>query len=85
MFTNNHHGDDRIAIWAAAPPGAQLDLVAADPKHFFVPPYVGVNGWVVIRLDTKLAKGAIAALIEQAYRTIEQKRGSAKKRKRINP
>ncbi len=25
-------------------------------------------------------KGAIAALIEQAYRTIEQKRGSAKKR-----
>ena len=85
MFTNNHHGDGRIAIWAAAPPGAQLDLVAADPTHFFVPPYVGVNGWVGIRLDTKLAKGAIAALIEQAYRTIEQKRGSAKKRKRINP
>jgi predicted DNA-binding protein (MmcQ/YjbR family) len=82
MFTNNHHGDGRIAIWAAAPPGAQQDLVAADPKHFFVPPYVGVGGWVGIRLDTKLAKGAIAALIEQAYRTIEQKRGSAKKRKR---
>jgi predicted DNA-binding protein (MmcQ/YjbR family) len=82
MFTNNHHGDGRIAIWAAAPPGAQQDLVAADPKHFFVPPYVGVGGWVGIRLDTKLARGAIAALIEQAYRTIEQKRGSAKKRKR---
>lgn len=82
MFTNNHHGDGRIAIWAAAPPGAQQDLVAADPKHFFVPPYVGVSGWVGIRLDTKLAKGAIAALIEQAYRTIEQKRGSAKRRKR---
>jgi len=74
MFTNNHHGDGRIAIWAAAPPGAQQDLVAAGPKHFFVPPYVGVGGWVGIRLDTKLAKGAVAALIEQAYRTIEQKR-----------
>jgi len=74
MFTNNHHADGRIAIWAAAPAGAQQDLVAADPKHFFVPPYVGVNGWVGIRLDTKLAKGAVAALIEQAYRTIEQKR-----------
>src|SRR5258706_1056523 len=82
MFTNNHHGDGRIAIWCAAPSGAQQDLVAADPKHFFVPPYVGVGGWVGIRLDTRLAKGAIAALIEQAYRTIEQKRGSAKKRKR---
>jgi len=77
MFTNNHHADGRIAIWCAAPSGAQQDLVAADPKHFFVPPYVGVGGWVGIRLDTKLAKGAIAALIEQAYRTIE-----AKKRKR---
>jgi predicted DNA-binding protein (MmcQ/YjbR family) len=82
MFTNDHHGDGRIAIWAAAPPGAQQDLVAADPKHFFVPPYVGVGGWVGIRLDTKLARGAIAALIEQAYRTIEQKKGAAKKRKR---
>jgi len=74
MFTDNHHADGRIAIWAAAPPDAQQDLLAADPKHFFVPPYVGVNGWVGIRLDTKLAKGAIAALIEQAYRTIERKR-----------
>jgi predicted DNA-binding protein (MmcQ/YjbR family) len=81
MFTNNHHGDGRIAIWVAAPPGAQQDLVEADPKHFFVPPYVGVGGWVGIRLDTKLARGAIAALIEQAYRTIEQKRGPAKKRR----
>jgi predicted DNA-binding protein (MmcQ/YjbR family) len=82
MFTNNHHADGRIAIWAAAPPGAQQDLVAANPKHFFVPPYVGVGGWVGIRLDTKLAKGAIAALIEQAYRTIEQKRPAAKRRRK---
>lgn len=82
MFTNNHHGDGRIALWVAAPPGAQQDLVAADPKHFFVPPYVGVGGWVGIRLDTKLAKGAVAALIEQAYRTIEQKRPAAKRRRR---
>jgi predicted DNA-binding protein (MmcQ/YjbR family) len=81
MFTNDHHGDGRIAIWIAAPPGAQQDLVAANPKHFFVPPYVGVGGWVGIRLDTKLAKGAIAALIEQAYRTIEQKPAAKRRRK----
>lgn len=82
MFTNNHHGDGRIAVWCAAPPGVQQDLVAADSKHFFVPPYVGVGGWIGIRLDSKLAKGAIAALIEQAYRTIEAKRGAAKRRRR---
>src|SRR5436309_15827482 len=41
MFSNNHHGDGRIAVWANAPMGAQQDLVAADPEHFFIPPYVG--------------------------------------------
>lgn len=80
MFLNNHHGDGEIALWCAAPPGAQQDLVAADPRHFFVPPYVGVGGWLGIRLDTKLRKGAIAALIEQAYRTIAEKRKSTKRR-----
>jgi predicted DNA-binding protein (MmcQ/YjbR family) len=82
MFANNHHGDGRIAIWCAAPPGVQQDLVAADPKHFFVPPYVGVGGWVGIRLDKRLGKGAVAAIVEQGYRTIEQKRSAAKKRRR---
>jgi len=82
MFTNNHHGDGRITLWCAAPAGAQHDLVAADPKHFFVPPYVGPGGWIGIILDKKMAKGAIAALIEQAYHTIEEKR-LAKKRRRI--
>ena len=82
MFLNNHHGDGKLALWCAAPAGAQQDLVAADPKHFFVPPYVGVGGWLGIRLDTKLRKGAIAALIEQGYRTIAEKRPPSKRRRR---
>ncbi|MEA2239440.1 MAG: hypothetical protein QOC81_4164 [Thermoanaerobaculia bacterium] len=79
MFLNNHHGDGKIALWCAAPPGAQQDLVAADPKHFYVPPYVGVGGWVGMRLDTKLRKGAIAAIIEQAYRMIAAKHKAPKR------
>lgn len=82
MFANNHHGDGRIAVWCNGPLGAQQDLVAADPKHFFVPPYVGVGGWIGIRLDTKLANGALAALIEQGYRTTEEKRAAVKRRRR---
>ena len=82
MFSNNHHGDGRIAVWCNAPPGAQQDLVAADPKHFFVPPYVGVGGWIGINLNTKLPNGALAALLEQAYRTTEEKRAAAKRRRR---
>jgi predicted DNA-binding protein (MmcQ/YjbR family) len=81
MFSNNHHGDGRIAVWANAPMGAQQDLVAADPEHFFVPPYVGVGGWIGINLNTPLPKGALAAILEQAYRTTEEKRATAKRRR----
>jgi predicted DNA-binding protein (MmcQ/YjbR family) len=80
MFLNNHHGDGKVALWCAAPLGAQQDLVAADPKHFYVPPYVGVGGWVGMRLDTKLRKGAIAAIIEQGYRMIAEKRKASKRK-----
>ena len=68
-FLDNHHGDGRRGIWCAAPEGAQAVLVAADPELFFRPPYVGVRGWIGVRLkrpDWKL----VAALIDDAYRTI---------------
>ncbi len=50
MFADHHH-DDRLACWLAAPAGAQQELVAADPARFFVPPYVGTRGWIGLRLD----------------------------------
>jgi hypothetical protein len=33
-------------------PWQQADLVAQEPERFFVPPYVGHNGWIGVRLDT---------------------------------
>src|SRR5436305_7245363 len=51
MFADNHHGDGRVALWCAASKDEQETLVAADPDYFFVPPYVGVGGWIGIRLD----------------------------------
>jgi hypothetical protein len=45
MYADHHH-DDRLACWCAAPVGNQEELVAADPDRFFVPPYVGGRvGW----------------------------------------
>jgi hypothetical protein len=40
-YVINHHGDGRIALWLNAPPGAQEQHVHREPRHFFVPPYVG--------------------------------------------
>ena len=64
---NNHHGSGHVAVWCNAPPGAQESLVAADPKHFFRPPYVGVKGWLGVRLDSGLSWDTIAELLEQAH------------------
>src|ERR671939_832317 len=70
----DHHHDDRLAFWCAAPPGAQAALVAANPERFFVPPYVGRRGWLGVRLDVPVDWDEIAELVEDAYRAVAPKR-----------
>ena len=67
MVLSNHHGDGRFAIWCAAPDGMQTLLVEAEPKRFFVPPYVGHRGWLGVRLDRGLDWGELAGIVEDAY------------------
>jgi hypothetical protein len=50
-FTNDHHGDGRLAVIVKAAPGEQGVLVASEPDRFFVPPYLGHRGWVGLWLD----------------------------------
>jgi len=50
-FTNNHHGDGRVAVWIPAAPGDQAAWTRKSPDVYFKPPYVGVYGWVGILLD----------------------------------
>ena len=68
----------RWAIWCKAPPGAQRTLVESDPNRYFVPPYVGVHGWIGIALDAEHDWDFIAELIEQSYRMTAPKRLVAK-------
>ena len=68
------HGDGRVALWLAAPEGAQAGLVAAAPEHYFVPPYVGHRGWVGVRLVRGLEWDAVAGAIEEAYSHVAPKR-----------
>ena len=51
MYVDNHHGDGRLAVWLNAPIGVQEMLVRHDPDSYFVPPYVGVKGWVGVILE----------------------------------
>ncbi|HVR40032.1 MAG TPA: MmcQ/YjbR family DNA-binding protein [Thermoanaerobaculia bacterium] len=78
MIDNNHHSSGHVAVWCNAPPGAQESLVAADPKYFFRPPYVGPSGWLGVRIDRGLAWTVIADLLKQAHAT-----SSAPKKSRL--
>lgn len=68
MFMNNHHGDERIALWLEAAPGDQEILVAADPMRFFVPPYQGPFGWIGVRVDRGVDWDEVRELVVDAYR-----------------
>lgn len=70
MYHDDHHGDGRLALWVAAPPGVQGQLVDEEPSRFFVPPYVGGRGWLGVRLDVDPDWDEIAGIVEDAYRVI---------------
>ena len=71
---NGHHGSGHVAIWCRAEPGVQQALVGGEPRHFFVPPYVGKAGWVGVRLDSGLGWEQVAVLVERAWRLGAPKR-----------
>jgi len=73
MYANHHH-DDRLAFWCAAPDGAQETRVAADPERFFVPPYVGYRGWLGVYLDVPVDWDEIADIVTDAYRAVAPKK-----------
>lgn len=69
----NHHGDGRLAIWCAAPDGAQAELVDREPQRFFVPAYVGHRGWIGLRLDVDVDWDEVAGMVTEAYRLVAPK------------
>jgi hypothetical protein len=73
MYHDDHHGDGRLALWCAAPPGVQALMVDDDPRRFFVPPYVGHRGWLGVRLDVDVDWDEVAAIVADAYRAVAPK------------
>jgi YjbR len=61
--------DPRPQLWCKAPPGAQEEMIAADPEVFFVPKYHGPFGWVGMFLDPPPDDwDELAAMLEVGYR-----------------
>jgi hypothetical protein len=69
-YVINHHGDGHIALWINAPQGAQQLYVKQEPKHFYMPPYVGPRGWLGIDLDKGISWKTVAKLVREAYEKV---------------
>jgi hypothetical protein len=67
LHPEGHHQNQFPHLWCAAAPGSQEELVAAFPERFFRPPYVGVRGWVGVRLDGDVDAAAVARLCHEAW------------------
>ena len=76
-FHLDHHGNLGPTVWVKSTHEMQAELVETDDELFFVPPYVGVSGWLGVRLD-RGADGPdwerVAAILEDGYRMVAPKR-----------
>lgn len=74
QLDDHHHGAAHVGVWLAMPLGAQEALVYADPKRYFVPPYVGKRGWVGVRLDARPSWKKVEQVVREAHAFIARTR-----------
>lgn len=67
IFAMVKRGDGRESLWCKAPPGSQAILVEAEPRRFFVPPYVGHRGWVGMWIDDGPDWVEVEHLVRRSY------------------
>ena len=70
----DHHHDERVAFWAAAPEGAQEVLVGGHADRYFRPPYYGHRGWIGMYLDVPVDWDEAADRIREAHEVISSRR-----------
>ena len=70
-YLNDHHGDGIISVCCKVLPGDNDALIAAHPRKFYMPAYIGPRGWVALRLDTsKVDWKEVAVLIRGSYQLV---------------
>jgi hypothetical protein len=70
-YLNDHHGDGIISVCCKVLPGDNAALIAAQPKKFYMPAYIGPRGWVALRLDIPgVDWDEVAELVRGSYRLV---------------
>lgn len=77
-FLNNHHDNGIVALSCKVAAGLNSVMAAADPTRFYLPAYLGANGWVGLRLDAEESDwDEVRALVHDSYRLQAPKRLAA--------
>jgi hypothetical protein len=50
-YLHDHHGDGITSVCCKVLSGDNDRLIAANPRKFYMPAYIGPRGWVGLRLD----------------------------------
>ncbi|MBL8021888.1 MAG: DUF1697 domain-containing protein [Leptospirales bacterium] len=77
MTDCNHHGSGHTAVWVKANPVIQDMMVKSDPKRFFIPPYMGPQGWIGVRLQLKSNWKEVASMIRDGYEMSQPRKSKA--------
>ena len=67
-----------MSLWVPVTDGLQPLIIEEAPQIYFIPPYVGTDGWVGILLDA-IADDALESHLLEAHRIIAAKRTPARR------
>lgn len=70
QYVINHHGDGRIALWLKIPNEMQESLIEMDKETFFVPPYLGNQGWIGVSLTMNSNWEEVITVVLLAYENV---------------
>jgi hypothetical protein len=70
FYFADHYGEDSPNIWCPAPPGVREQMVEAEPRRFYRPPYVGHRGWIGGRLEVDPDWTEVAGIIDEGFRHV---------------
>jgi hypothetical protein len=74
-YLDNHHGDGIVGLWCKVLPGDNAALIAANPRKFYMPAYVGPRGWVGLRLDVgRIDWEELEELVRHSYQLVAPKK-----------
>lgn len=73
-FLDNHHGDEIVSVCFKTQLGENADLARSDPHRFYLPAYIGKQGWAALRLDRgKTDWREVEQLVRASYRAVAPK------------